>query len=594
MPLALTATLFGADNPFDALKNVEVLPLILAVVVGIVVIAIVTALAPKVGVAGPLVLVTLGIGFSLLTFTPNIYLPPEWILAGILPPLLYAAAVSLPAMEFRRDFGAIGGLSVVLVLISSLVLGLVFNTLIPGIGFPLGVALGAILSPTDAVATSIVKKLGISPRVVTMLEGESLLNDATALVVLKTAIAAIAGGFSIWAGIGSFSWSVLLAVAVGLTVGWVNLRVRAWIPNTAAATAISFVVPYVAYLPAEHFHASGLVAAVVAGLVTGQGAARHFTAEQRLSDRVTWRTIELMLEGAVFLLMGLEITSVITDSEDSAVLGRALGLAAIAVVLILGMRALYVVPLVFIQSRRAKRAESARPHLEKARDRFENVTTEEIAVRTGGRGNPHKRLAGVNRRIARSLNDGAYLQETRLGWPEGTIIVWAGMRGAVTLAAAQTLPETTPHRSLLILIAFIVAVGTLLLQGSTVGPLTKRLGLAASKDGQGTSDEVLELNDMLRQAAATALEKPDLHRPNGEPFDRDTVTKAHARLALPIDELTGPAMDEVRELRLVTIAAQRQRLTRARADGRFSTAVLRRVLESLDAEELSIRAHLDD
>lgn len=595
MSILTTVSLFAAEDPFSALADVEVLPLILGVVIGIVVIAVVTALAPKVGVAGPLVLVALGIGFSLLEFTPNIYLPPEWILAGILPPLLYAAAVSLPAMEFRRDFGAIGGLSVVLVLISSLTLGVVFNLLIPGLGLPLGIALGAILSPTDAVATSIVKKLGISPRVVTMLEGESLLNDATALVLLKTAVAAVAGGFSVWAGVGSFSWSVVLAVAVGLGVGWVNLRVRAWIPNTAAATAISFVVPYAAYLPAEHLNASGLVAAVVAGLVTGQGAARHFTAEQRLSDRVTWRTVELMLEGAVFLLMGLEVTTIVRDAgEGTSVLAHAAILAAIAVAIVLVLRTLYVIPLVYIQSRRTRRAESVRPHLEQARTRFQNVTADDLAARTGGRGNPERRLVSFRRRLSRSIGDAQYLEDSQLGWREGSLIVWAGMRGAVTLAAAQTLPVDTPHRSLLILIAFIVAVGTLVLQGSTVGWLTKKLSLAGSKDDNGTNDELAELNELLRQAATAALEKPNLHRPNGAPFDPQTVTQSLARLAAPPDESEGPGIDEFRELRLVTIQAQRQKLTLARKNGRFSTAVLRRVLEGLDAEELSIRAHLQD
>ena len=595
MPNPIATALFTMDNPFDALENVEVLPLILAVVIGIVIVAVVTALAPKVGVAGPLVLVALGIGFSLLDFTPNIYLPPEWILAGILPPLLYAAAVSLPAMEFRRDLGAIGGLSVVLVLISSLVLGVVFNALIPGLGLPLGIALGAILSPTDAVATSIVKKLGISPRVVTMLEGESLLNDATALVLLKTAVAAVAGGFSFWGSVGSFSWSVILAVVIGLAVGWINLRVRAWIPNTAAATAISFVVPYVAYLPAEHFHASGLVAAVVAGIVTGQGAARHFTAEQRLSDRVTWRTIELMLEGGVFLLMGLEVSSVINVAQDAAVLPHAFLLAAIAVAIILVLRTLYVIPLVYIQGRRAKRAGSVRPHLEQARTRFQNVTADDIAARTGGRGDPERRLLSFRRRIARSLGDAQYLEDTQLGWREGSLIVWAGMRGAVTLAAAQTLPqENDPHRSLLILVAFIVAVGTLLLQGSTVGPLTKKLGLAESKDDQGSNEELAELNELLRRAGSVALEKPDLHRPSGEPFDPELIRSSHTRLTMPPDEAVGAGMDEFRELRLLIIQAERQKLAAARANGRFSTATLRRVLESLDAEELSIRAHLAD
>ena len=178
--------------------------LLFIIVIAVVAIVLVTALAQKLGVAGPLLLVALGIGVSLLPFVHMPEIDPEWILVGVLPPLLYSAAVNLPALEFRRDFRPIAGLAVVLVVVSALVLGVFFWLVIPGVGLPLGIALGAILSPTDAVATSIAKRLGIAPRVVTMLEGESLLNDATALVLLRTAIAAIAGSFSLWGAVGAF------------------------------------------------------------------------------------------------------------------------------------------------------------------------------------------------------------------------------------------------------------------------------------------------------------------------------------------------------------------------------------------------------
>ncbi|HBS73952.1 MAG TPA: sodium:proton antiporter, partial [Microbacterium sp.] len=168
---------------------------ILVIAVGaIVVIAAATTVAPKVRIAGPLILVAIGLGVSMLPFVPLVEVDPEIILVGVLPPLLYSAAVSLPAIEFRRDLRPIAGLSVLLVLISSFVLALFFLWALPGLGFPLALALGAILSPTDAVATAIAKRLGISRRVVTLLEGESLLNDATSLVLLRTAIAAVGVG----------------------------------------------------------------------------------------------------------------------------------------------------------------------------------------------------------------------------------------------------------------------------------------------------------------------------------------------------------------------------------------------------------------
>ncbi|MFC0198616.1 cation:proton antiporter, partial [Microbacterium arthrosphaerae] len=335
---------------------------LIVVIVAVVVIALATAIAPKLGIAGPLILVLVGGAVSLLPFVEVPEIDPEWILVGVLPPLLYSAAVALPAIEFRRDFGPIAGLSFLLVIVSSVVLGLFFMAVIPGIHPAIAVALGAILSPTDAVATSIVKRLGVSRRVVTMLEGESLLNDATALVLLRTMIASVAVATSVGGdtrvGVGflpAFAWGVIVAVAVGALVGYLNLRLRALVRNSAANTAIGFVVPFIAYIPTEELGGSGLVAAVVAGIVTGQGAARWFTPEQRRSDEHNWRTVELMLEGAVFLVMGLELNEIVTQNvENHNGLGTGIGIAAGALAILIMARAAYVSILVWLQSRRAR------------------------------------------------------------------------------------------------------------------------------------------------------------------------------------------------------------------------------------------------
>lgn len=262
-----------------------VIEVIVIATVTVLVIAGATALGPRLRLAGPLLLVLLGLGVSLLPFVPPFELDPEVILVGVLPPLLYSAAVSLPAIEFRRDVRPISGLAVLLVVVSAVALGFFFHAVIPGLDLYLAIALGAILSPTDAVATSIAKRLGISRRVTTWLDGESLLNDATSLVILRTMVAAAVTGSIPEGGIvGAFLWGVVVAIVVGSIIGYINLRVRALVRNPAANTAIGFVVPFVAYLPTEALGGSGLVAAVVAGIVTGQGAARRFTPEQRLSD----------------------------------------------------------------------------------------------------------------------------------------------------------------------------------------------------------------------------------------------------------------------------------------------------------------------
>ena len=235
--------------------------LLLVIVTGFVVIAAATVLGPRLGIASPLVLVAIGVAAGFLPIFSSAHIEPEWILAGVLPPLLYSSAVSMPSMNFRREFSAISGLSVLLVVGSALLLGVFFMLVVPGLGFAWGVALGAIVSPTDAVATSIVKQTSVSQRVVAMLDGESLLNDATALVLLRTAIVATAASFSFWSALGSFAYSVVVALIIGQAVGWLNLAVRKRVTDPTVNTVISFTVPFLAAVPAELLHASGLVAA---------------------------------------------------------------------------------------------------------------------------------------------------------------------------------------------------------------------------------------------------------------------------------------------------------------------------------------------
>lgn len=576
--------------------------LLLALLVGVVAIiaiAVVTVLGQRLGVAGPLLLVALGIAFALITRI-EVRIDPEIILIGVLPPLLYSAAVQLPAIEFRRDFGPIAGLSVLLVVISSLVLGLFFWMVIPSVGLALGVALGAILSPTDAVATSIVKRLGISPRVVTMLEGESLLNDATALVILRTATVALASSFAFGNAIGAFAWGVLIAVVIGAIVGWLALRLRSWVGSSAANTAISIAVPFLAYLPTEHFGGSGLVAAVVAGIVTGQGAPRRLTPEQRLSDTMNWRTIELVLEGAVFLVMGLELRDIVATNADTDNLWHPAWLALSALGIILAIRAVYVTGLVWTQSRRARRYD--RERLEGFTARIDQMQAGEVEIpqRRGFPTDPvgrERRFASVRRRVSRLLTDIDYYQASPLGWRHGTIIVWAGMRGVVTLAAAQTLPRDDPNvtqRALLVFVAFLVAFFSLMLQGFTLPWVVRALGLRGSGAEAVSSEERARLDEQLREAAAAVLAGGGLTQRDGTPFSEDFVARVGERMSrAPDDDQTALAHEMV-QLRLIAIEAMRTRLDELGHDGSFSTAALRHALAELDADQLSLELRLDD
>jgi monovalent cation/hydrogen antiporter len=507
--------------------------LFIAVAAAVVVIAV-TALARRAGVAAPLLLVLIGVAVSFVPAVPAIEIDPEVILAGVLPALLYASAASFPSMDFRRDFTAISGMSVLLVVISAVVLGVLFSRVIPDIDLAAGIALGAIVSPTDAVATSIIKRLGAPRRVVVMLDGEGLLNDATSLVLLRSAIAATAAGVSFWGVAGDFAKAVLIAVAFGVVVGWAALWVRARLEHAALSTAVSFVVPFAAYLPAEALDASGIVAAVAAGLVTSAGAARHLRPQDRVAERSNWHTISTLLEGGLFLAMGLQVFGLVEEVRDvHGSLWLALGVAALGAVGVIVVRAAFVLPLLRYLGRRRARAEQIRASLDRMSDRVTAALDEHadadgiltpqalaavmdevqaegdprvweagnvrrhvhaqrrrVAARRRDGAEPstereeqaHRRrtarVAGLRRRFTRRIADVDYLLAAPLGPREGTVIVWAGMRGAVTLAAAQTLPADFPQRSLLILVAFGVAAGSLLVQGGTLSWVVRRLGHA--------------------------------------------------------------------------------------------------------------------
>ncbi|RMI12609.1 cation:proton antiporter [Cellulomonas triticagri] len=646
--------------------------LLIGVIAAVAVIAV-TALAPRVGVAAPLLLVVLGVLISLVPAVPAVEIEPEWILGVVLPPLLYATSVSMPTMDFRRDLTAISGLSVLLVVVTSVLLGLLFSWLIPGVSLATGIALGAVISPTDAVATSIVRRSGVSPRVVTVLEGESLLNDASALVLLRSAIVATAASVSLWEVATDFVFAVVVAVAIGAVVGKVSLAVRTRISDPHLTTAISFLVPFIAYIPAEHLGASGLVATVSAGLVAGTGSVR-LRPQDRIAEAANWRTLELLLEGAVFLLMGLELYGLVAEVlDDHGNLWLALGLGVMAALVVLLVRTGYVAFLLGTLSRRARRGATARGYLSAINDRVDALDTmartrrddlralgvpgappvtarvdgdaadapdaagpdaparpaawapgqvppgfpegEDVRrrqelrrvfgrrrkPRLGPHDSPEHRTERIRTRVTRRIADIDYLQAEPLGPREGAILVWAGMRGVVTLAAAQSLPSDTPHRALLILVAFTVAAGTLLVQGGTLGWLVRRLGL--SRDGADERAELDRLSVDMARAAVDVLADPTLRRPDGTPYDAVVLEKARLvaeRQGEQVDEDADAEADlssvaaQIRELRLAMLDAQRESLLRVRDLGTASSGALTEALRVLDADQISLELRARD
>ncbi|GAA1879612.1 sodium:proton antiporter [Pseudonocardia ailaonensis] len=549
-------------------------------VVALVAIAVASMLSDRIRVAAPLVLVVVGLLVSLVPAVPRVEVDPEWILAGILPPLLFSSAVSMPAMDFRRDFGVISGLSVLLVVASTAVIGVVLHLLVPGLGLAGGFALGAILSPTDAVATSIVRRLGVAPRITTVLDGESLLNDATALVVLRAAIAATAVSVSVGGVFADFAIAVVVAVVVGLVVGKIGLIVRARVRQAPVSTVLSFVLPFAASVPAEQLGGSGLVAAVVAGLVTGQGAIKYLSPQNRLADRQNWRTVELVLEGAIFLIMGLELTTVVADlRDDGGSVLRGVGLAALALALTILVRAAFVTPLIGIQSRYARRSENLRPQLEGMGEKVVVGESFEFRGRTGKFDDP-ERAERFRNRLQLKIADIDYLLAEPIKVREGAVIVWAGMRGAVTLAAAQTLPEDMPLRSLLVFVAFLVASASLLIQGGTLAWFV-RLVRPSAPDPEELAAERHELEARMRVAGIEVMERYRTHPLIAEFLERTA------------DEAQRPDPADFRRLRLEMIEAQRETLIIARGEGVFAASALTVALENLDAEQISIELRGD-
>src|SRR6218665_2389971 len=490
---------------------------------GIIAIVAAAAWAPRVGVAAPLLLGVIGGGYSLIPGVPPIDIEPDIMLLGVLPPLLYAAAITVPLVDFRRNFSTITVLSVLLVVASALATGFVLYMILPELNLAAAIALGAVISPTDVVAaTSIAKRIGLPARLVSILEGEGLVNDATALVLLRTAIAAsalTAEGADIiaWHAIGDFFYAVLVAIAIGVVVGIFAVFVRRRLDNPMLDTAISFAVPFMAFIPAEELHGSGVISVVVAGLYSGHHSAKAFTAQSRISERFNWRTVQFVLENGVFLVMGAQISTIIADVHaDALSVEEAVRLGLLMTAMLIVIRYTFVWPLIFFMRRREQRFDETQGMLQRALDRLQAMTP-------SGNARIERRREGFERRIDRRRNDLTQLQAEGLGWRGGIVLGWAGMRGVVTLAAAQSLPRSTPYYEQLVLIAFTVAITTLLVQGGTL-PFVIRLTGIRGSDRVSDRRELAALLEVMSTTGLAMLDREELTI-DGQPVASEVIER---------------------------------------------------------------------
>lgn len=500
----------------------------------------VSAMARRFELPAPLLLVVIGIGASYLPFVKPFELSPELVLIGLLPPLLYSAAIRTSLVDIKTNRRAIALLAVGLVIATTVVVGLIAWWLLP-IPLAAGFAFGAVVAPPDAVAaTAIARRIGLPRRVVTVLEGESLLNDATALVALRTAIVAVSGAVTVAGITGDFLWAAVGGAAIGIGVALVIALLRKVNRDPLIDTALSLMAPFVAYLPAEKLHASGVIAVVTAGLILGHKAPRIQDATSRLNERINWQTIQFLLENTVFLLIGLQVRQIVDGIAETALSPWTISIFCVAtLVAVILVRPLWVFPTGYylIRPRRA-RGES-------------------------------------------------------YSWHPAAVISWAGMRGVVTLAAAFVLPASIPNVRVLVLGAFVVTAGTLLLQGLSLPWLARRLRV----DGPDEREDVLAEATVLMQTVQagrvelnrltmdqhTDAEVLDILRRRGE----SRLNAVWERLGRTDTDTETPT-EQYQRLRTAMLRAEREAVLEIRDHGTTDTDVLAEVMDALDVEESMI------
>lgn len=512
----------------------------------ILVVVVVTAAggaARRWGRSMPLMLLLVGWAGSFIPRFEGFQLDPDIVLVGLLPPLLYAAAVRTSLIDFRSRLPVIASLSVGLVIATTLGVGAVAAWLLP-ISTAAALAIGAVVAPPDAVAaTTIARRIGLPRRVVTVLEGESLVNDATALVCLTAATTAIGGHITAMEVTRDFAISVVGGIGAGLVVAMVIARVQAHVADTVTLTAISLVTPFAAYLLAEEVHASGVLAVVVAGLILGHKADLLQDAPARLFARSNWSTITFLLEGVVFLLIGLEIRPIVAAVGSSDLGADRIAVAAVAVfAAVVVIRFLWVFATAWMLRRE---------------DDPESLSN-----------------------------------------PEATVVSWAGMRGVVTLAAAFVLPPETPERDVLILIALVVTAGTLVIEGTSLPLLIRRLAIP----GPDRHEDALIAADVLERAgrAGRARLDEELATDPGAagPEIIDRLRRRGTERADAMWERLGGAGETpsatYARLRMAMLDAERDEVLRIRQTGRVPHDVLQEVLGALDVEESVIALSTSD
>ena len=490
------------------------------------------------------VLVLTGSALAFAPGVPPVALAPDLALAFFLPPLLMASAYRTDWHAFRRNLRPILLLAVGFVLFSAFATGWFVRLLLPDMPWAAAIALGAILAPPDAVsAAAVLQRLNLPRRIVTVLEGESLMNDATALVLYRLAVlAAVAGFGSPLAGAASMLWLAAGGVAVGWGVAWAVLWATRRLDDTLLETALSFLATYAAFLLAEALHLSGVMATVTCGIVMGR-AAHTLSARTRLEARAVWEFAEFVLTSLVFILIGLQLNAILAGLDGRGAWELA-GLAAAVSLFVILARFAWVFPATYL----ARLIPAVRRH------------------------------------------------DPAPPWRHTFVIAWAGMRGVVSLAAALALPLDFPERELIVFLAFCAILATLVVQGTTLEWVVKRLGIVVPPHPDGMPPEEAQARHAAAQAMLAAMQARAQDVLYG-PMAQDMLAEFQDR-AGHLHRVTkggGAARAERaarRALRLEALAAARAVLLARHAQGALPEEALHRLATELDLEEQRVKGAL--
>ena len=558
---------------------------LILVVVGAIV---VTAVAHRRGLEPALIIVVIG---SAVSFLPGFEAPEldsHILLTVVLPPLLYSAALDFSFPTFFRNIRPILGLGVGLVVVTAFTVAAVSAWLVVvPLTFATALVLGAIVAPPDAVtAVAVGRKLGLPKRVMAILTGESLINDAAALTLFSIAVVQVAGGHTfIENPFLLFGYSAVVGPIVGAVLGYVTLWIRKRLANPGLETVQGLLVPFAAFIAAEELHASGVLAVVVAGFVVGNGTlgAGYQT---RLQERYVWNSVDVLLEAFVFAYIGLHLRFVLEDlreAHDS--IAEVAMVSGIVLLIVLVIRPVSV----FAMFGRSKLS-----------DHVESRLSVPVPV-GGGRGALGTRVRKKPKARWRTLID-----RRSLSWQENVVVSWTGMRGVVTLAAAAAIPAQTvtgepfPERATIQAIAFVVSVGTLLIQGWTLPLLIRRLRLSRfSDDHAADREEEVKAERVVHEAADEVLAEFRANPPEGmDPRVLTEIRNTIARHSQDADEMPDPEAHTKRAevfsaLYRDVLAAQRAALIAERDEGRIEDEAARAMLDRLDLQEAGVSARLE-